>query len=142
MGLAGGGQVNGPGTSTSDSIFAMLSAGEYVVNAKSAAKFMPLLEAINGGKLPGHANGGPIGQITTADLYTSSAGQNGSLQGGSKSHIIDASTTIHVAGNMDSVSLADLKAHLSLRDQQLRAQLPLLIDGRVQDSLKRNRYQR
>ena len=35
LGLAQGGYVEGPGTSTSDSIPARLSKGEYVVNAKS-----------------------------------------------------------------------------------------------------------
>ena len=140
--LADGGKVGGAGTGTSDSIMAMLSNGEYVVNASATSKFLPLLEAINGGKIGKHAAGGPIGQVTTADLYASGSGQNGSLQSGSNSHIIDASTTIHVAGNMDSVSMGTLKAHLAQRDQQLRAQLPLLIDSRVQDSLTRNRYQR
>ena len=46
--MAQGGMVNGPGTSTSDSIPAMLSNGEYVVNARSTRLFQPLLAAING----------------------------------------------------------------------------------------------
>ena len=36
---ASGGAIFGPGTGTSDSIPAMLSHGEYVVNAASASKF-------------------------------------------------------------------------------------------------------
>ncbi|MBZ0184016.1 MAG: hypothetical protein K8F60_16280 [Melioribacteraceae bacterium] len=47
LGLAQGGYVTGAGTSTSDSIPAMLSNGEFVVNAKSTTAFRPLLEAIN-----------------------------------------------------------------------------------------------
>jgi hypothetical protein len=46
-GRASGGYVYGEGTSTSDSIPTMLSNGEFVVNAKSAASFGPLLETIN-----------------------------------------------------------------------------------------------
>jgi hypothetical protein len=48
--FATGGFVSGPGGPRSDSIFAMLSNGEYVINAKSTSKFLPLLEAINSGK--------------------------------------------------------------------------------------------
>lgn len=39
--------IDGPGTSTSDSIPAMLSKGESVINAKATAKFKPLLQSIN-----------------------------------------------------------------------------------------------
>jgi hypothetical protein len=45
--LARGGVVTGPGSSTSDSIPAMLSAGESVINAQSTAMFAPLLSSIN-----------------------------------------------------------------------------------------------
>ena len=45
--LASGGVVSGPGTATSDSIPAMLSNGESVINANSTAMFGPLLSAIN-----------------------------------------------------------------------------------------------
>lgn len=45
--LARGGYVSGAGTSTSDSIPAMLSNGEFVVNAKATSMFPDLLETIN-----------------------------------------------------------------------------------------------
>jgi hypothetical protein len=48
---ASGGYITGPGTSTSDSIPAMLSNGEYVINAAQTARFRPVLEAINAGRL-------------------------------------------------------------------------------------------
>ncbi|WP_298118116.1 hypothetical protein [Flavobacterium sp.] len=51
--LASGGRVFGPGTGTSDSIPAMLSNGETVINAESSNKWAGLLSAINvdgGGK--------------------------------------------------------------------------------------------
>lgn len=44
---ASGGYVYGEGTSTSDSIPALLSNGEFVVNAASTSSFGPLLETIN-----------------------------------------------------------------------------------------------
>lgn len=47
--FAGGGAVSGPGSSTSDSIDARLSAGEYVVNAQAASRHRPLLDAMNYG---------------------------------------------------------------------------------------------
>lgn len=45
--FAKGGLVVGPGTGTSDSITALLSNGEYVVNAKSTSLFGPIIDAIN-----------------------------------------------------------------------------------------------
>jgi uncharacterized protein YeaO (DUF488 family) len=58
---AEGGDVVGEGTETSDSIPAMLSDGEYVVNARSTKMFRPLLASINNyGSIPGFAAGGVI----------------------------------------------------------------------------------
>jgi hypothetical protein len=48
--LAPGGPVRGAGSTTSDSIPAMLSNGEFVVNAKAASRFGPMLESINSGR--------------------------------------------------------------------------------------------
>ena len=56
---ASGGIVTGPGTSTSDSINARLSNGEYVVNARATNAFLPLLNSINdAGLQPRFAAGG------------------------------------------------------------------------------------
>jgi hypothetical protein len=65
-GYAGGGMVDGPGTGTSDSVFApWLSAREFVVNAKQTAEHLPLLRTINDGTLnargPALADGGMAG---------------------------------------------------------------------------------
>jgi hypothetical protein len=46
-GFAKGGLVLGPGTGTSDDVLIRASHGEYVVNAKAAAKNRDLLEALN-----------------------------------------------------------------------------------------------
>ena len=58
---AAGGLIQGPGTGTSDSILARVSAGEYIVNAASARKYGGLLEMIN--NAPGFAEGGAIGRL-------------------------------------------------------------------------------
>lgn len=60
--FAPGGPVFGSGTGTSDSIPAMLSNGEFVVNANATAKNRSLLEAINSGN--GSANMGNNISIT------------------------------------------------------------------------------
>jgi TP901 family phage tail tape measure protein len=60
------GLLSGPGTGTSDSILALLASGaiarvsdtEFVVNAASTKRYLPLLEAINSGRIPGFASGG------------------------------------------------------------------------------------
>ncbi len=64
--FATGGYVSGPGTGTSDSIAAMLSNGEYVINAKATKAAFPLLEAINAGKIPKFAEGG----LVSTDILT------------------------------------------------------------------------
>lgn len=60
-GRAGGGVVFGAGTATSDSIPAMLSNGEYVVNAAAASKVgLRYLDSINAGKRPRYFAGGKV----------------------------------------------------------------------------------
>lgn len=59
--FADGGYVSGPGTSRSDSIPAMLSNGEFVVNAAATRQWLPLLSSINYGQTPKFADGGLVG---------------------------------------------------------------------------------
>lgn len=59
---AKGGAIIGPGTSTSDSIPALLSNGEYVINADAAAQIgRTTLDALNSGAYPAFASGGSVG---------------------------------------------------------------------------------
>lgn len=60
--LAGGGYVNGPGTSTSDSVPAMLSAGEYVWDAQTVKDHYSVIAGIHQGYAVGYADGGPVTQ--------------------------------------------------------------------------------
>ncbi len=66
---ATGGYISGPGTSTSDSIHAMLSNGEYVIKADAVRKYgLNFLDAVNSGHftrmrtvIPRFADGGYVG---------------------------------------------------------------------------------
>ncbi|PCD66819.1 phage tail length tape measure family protein [Rhizobium phaseoli] len=71
LGLADGGHVTGPGGPTSDSVPAMLSNGEYVINAASTRKHRRLLDAINNGTI-GHF---AVGGVVAPRLTPSSAGR-------------------------------------------------------------------
>ena len=62
-----GGLVSGAGTSTSDSIPAMLSNGEFVINAKATKNNFKLLTAINKGKVSKYFEGGLINPLKFAD---------------------------------------------------------------------------
>jgi TP901 family phage tail tape measure protein len=73
--FAPGGGVRGPGTSTSDSIPAMLSDGEWVIKADSVKKaekeFGPsFLHDLNAGRF---ANGGKVSKLGTADAMIKKA---------------------------------------------------------------------
>jgi tape measure domain-containing protein len=69
---ATGGKISGPGSGTSDSIMAMLSNGEYIVNAATTKKWLPFLEQINAnnGKLPAFAKGGSVGAANPSAMKT------------------------------------------------------------------------
>ena len=58
---AKGGAIIGPGTSTSDSIPALLSNGEYVINAAQIGR--TTLDALNSGSYPAFASGGSVGGV-------------------------------------------------------------------------------
>lgn len=70
QGNAAGGYISGPGTGTSDSIPAMLSNGEYVINAKSVRTFgKDFFDNLNRGntpQLPRYATGGMVSAPRTA----------------------------------------------------------------------------
>ncbi len=64
--FAEGGFVRGPGSGTSDSIPAMLSNGEFVVNAKATKDNFRLLSAINSGSFRKFAEGGLVSTAIVA----------------------------------------------------------------------------
>lgn len=76
-GFASGGSVAGSGTGTSDSIPAMLSNGEYVLNAQAVDRLgVPFLNGLNTGRLRGFASGGLVGSGGVAG-YKADRGSNG-----------------------------------------------------------------
>jgi hypothetical protein len=135
--LAGGGLsglIRGPGGPRDDKIPTLLSNREFVVNADAAARNLPLLFAINSGQDVGAmAGGGAVGGISSGSSKTLLTGQQ-------KNGMIDASTTIHINGNVDSDTFAQMRAYLDQRDMQLRAEIPYMIDARVPESINRGRY--
>lgn len=79
VGFPGGGPVSGPGTGTSDSIPAMLSNGEFVINAKSTARYRSLLEAINAGRLGDGYGMAGAGAAVAAGLMSGMAASTGGV---------------------------------------------------------------
>jgi len=61
---ATGGRISGAGTSRSDSIPAMLSNGEYVVNAAAVDRVgVSFLDMVNRGKYPKYSGGGAVSGV-------------------------------------------------------------------------------
>lgn len=80
-GLATGGSVDGPGTGTSDSIPAMLSNGEYVLNAQAVDRLgVPFLNGLNTGRLRGFASGGLVGSGGVAGYKAERGSNSGQVQ--------------------------------------------------------------
>lgn len=78
-GFAEGGLVHGPGTATSDSIFARLSRGEFVIREAAVDRYGPkFFESLNNLETPRFANGGQVGgggdldgmRLTIANLFS------------------------------------------------------------------------
>lgn len=103
-GFASGGAVNGPGTGTSDSIPAMLSNGEYVLNANAVERLgVPFLNGLNSGRLPAFATGG---------LVVGGGGSSGRSQASTASS--SQSLTLNVSA-LDASSFVDFLANGGLR---------------------------
>ena len=87
---ASGGYISGPGTSTSDSIPAMLSNGEYVIKASTVDRLgVRNLDALN--NMRGFARGGVVG-----------SGRSGELMGGG-----DVINNVSIVLNTDGSSRAE-----------------------------------
>lgn len=99
--LATGGSVDGPGTGTSDSIPAMLSNGEYVLNAQAVDRLgVPFLNGLNTGRLRGFASGGLVGSGGAYNRPASVASSSSSRSN---------SITLNVSA-LDASSFADFLA--------------------------------
>ncbi len=97
--FASGGFVSGGGTSRSDSIPAMLSNGEYVINAKATKQFAPLLNAINYGHmdhLVRKAKGGFMGVTSNVNAIQTAAKEGRLNQNSNISNNMSLSPTINI----------------------------------------------
>ena len=97
FGFATGGPVRGAGTSTSDSIPAYLSNGEYVINAKATKANKPILDAINSNRdIRKFATGGPV-NIKAGEAMAREASSNRRAAGATTNN---ANITFQVTGDV------------------------------------------
>lgn len=108
--FSNGGAVWGAGTATSDSIPALLSNGEFVINAASTRRHRALLEAINQNR---YASGGAVGV----------APQVAALGGGGVGNM-----TVNITINRDGSSESSVDGDVEMA-KQLGAALPAMIEN-------------
>ena len=107
--FSNGGAVWGAGTATSDSIPAMLSNGEFVINAASTRRHRALLEAINKNR---YASGGVVGVAPQVAALGSSTG----------------GMTVNITINRDGSSDSSVDGDVEMA-KQLGAALPAMIEN-------------
>jgi hypothetical protein len=100
---ADGGLVRGPGTGTSDDVFApWLSNGEYVINARSTAKYRDLIDAINADRV-GDGYGMPgAGSAVAQGLVSGMTGSTGQV--GAAARLMASAITAGIKDEMEIAS--------------------------------------
>lgn len=100
-GFASGGFVSGPGTSTSDSIPAWLSSGEYVVRAAAVKRYgVGLMHAINGMSAPRRGFGFAAGGLVPP---SSGAMAGGGSSGRGLTLVLDGKSFGGMSGSNDAM---------------------------------------
>jgi len=100
FGLASGGSISGPGTSKSDSIPAMLSNGEYVINADAVNKFgTRFFDRLNFGMVPAFADGGIVTGPSLSDISINPRNIGNLFNGNGKTGGIKVDQTINNYGD-------------------------------------------
>jgi hypothetical protein len=122
--LANGGSVRGPGGPRGDKIPAMLSDGEYVVNAAATKRNRGMLEAINSGSTLRLAKGGFVGSAPTLPKMSSAAK--------SQSFALNFAPVLNAQG-ADKAEVAAMRRDLAT----MRAELPSQVVRTVKDAQKR-----
>ena len=117
--FASGGPVVGPGTATSDSIQARLSAGEYVIRADAVRAYSPqFLEAINQMRLPRYANVPPITISRPGTHFASGGLVDGARPAGDvKVEIVNNGQPARVTDTQVSVDPKDFIIRVMIEDQ-------------------------
>jgi phage-related protein len=98
--FASGGPVFGAGTGTSDSIAALLSNGEYVVNAAATARWLPLLESMNANRF---ADGGIVAGGSTPSVPMPTVAATGQAAVAA-SLTVDPAALTALGGTVDAVT--------------------------------------
>lgn len=104
MAMADGGYISGPGTGTSDSIPAMLSNGEYVINAKATKQYAPLLDAINSGRFSKIAKGFATGGLVGATVIATPTYSDISTQKANSQQVVN----INITGDISRQTKAEI----------------------------------
>ena len=130
--FATGGAVFGAGTGTSDSIMAMLSNGEYVINAASVSKFgTGFFDALNAGRMPAFATGGIV---TGASLSSISSGYNNAGVA-----LSSGNNTPNMRVNINNYGNANVQAEKPVFDEQSKSWvLNVMVDGLKNNSSVRS----
>lgn len=128
--LADGGHVRGPGGPRDDRIPAMLSDGEFIINAAATAKHRPLLEAVNENRVPAFAAGGYVGDAGSRAVARAIRGDNDNAGAGQIVNI-SAPVTVNASGGTPAQN-ADLAAKIG-------KQMEGTLRGVVVDEIKRQR---
>lgn len=118
--FSNGGAVWGAGTSTSDSIPALLSNGEFVVNAAATRRHRALLEAVNQNR---YASGGAVGKLPVMPAVPAFGAAAGGM-------------TVNITINRDGTANADTSedTHVAKR---LAEALPVMIERWYADNVLR-----
>lgn len=118
--FSNGGAVWGAGTSTSDSIPALLSNGEFVVNAAATRRHRALLEAVNQNR---YASGGAVGKLPVMPAVPAFGASAGGM-------------TVNITINRDGTANADTSedTHVAKR---LAEAIPAMIERWYADNVHR-----
>lgn len=118
--FSNGGAVWGAGTSTSDSIPALLSNGEFVVNAAATRRHRALLEAVNQNR---YASGGAVGKLPVMPAVPAFGASAGSM-------------TVNITINKDGTASADTSADTS-EARRLAEAIPAMVERWYADNVHR-----
>ena len=110
---AAGGSIFRPqGT---DTVPAMLTPGEFVVNRKAAQKNMGLLQSINGGKVSGYSNGGKVLYLRGGGFAQRDTNKDGVITVG-----VEDASGLNDSNNDGVITFAEYMANQALTDPKAR----------------------
>ncbi|WP_424776353.1 phage tail tape measure C-terminal domain-containing protein, partial [Neisseria cinerea] len=118
--FSNGGAVWGAGTSTSDSIPALLSNGEFVVNAAATRRHRALLEAVNQNR---YASGGAVGKLPVMPAVPAFGAAAGGM-------------TVNITINRDGTANADTSEDTYVA-KRLAEALPAMVERWYADNVLR-----